>query len=120
MNFDAWEVFYNMNLKDLRVGTWIFNNDKEGRLFFKPDHVVAKAVYGLSIYIPNDVDEKASILANDTVIKEGDIVVIGSIEKIYADFFRGGVLHLSGFRPVGKEDEAYLMQKMSRSTVQDS
>jgi hypothetical protein len=109
-----------MKLKDLRVGTWIVNNDKEGQLFFKPDHVVAKTVYGLSIYIPNDIDEKASIVAHDTVVKEGDIVFIGSIEKIYDNFFGGGVLHLSGFRPVGKEDEAYLMNKMSRSTVHDS
>lgn len=109
-----------MKLKDLRVGTWIVNKDIEGQLFFRPDHMIAKTVYGLSIYIPNDVDEEASIVAHDTVVKEGDIVFIGSIEKIYADFFGGGVQHLSGFRPVGKKDEAYLMNKMSRSPVQDS
>ncbi len=109
-----------MKLKDLRVGTWIVNNDKEGQLFFRPDNVVAKTVYGLSIYIPNDIDEKASIVAHDTVVKEGDIVFIGSIEKIYDNLFGGGVLHLSGFRPVGKEDEVYLIKKMGRSTVRDS
>jgi hypothetical protein len=110
-----------MKLKDLRIGEWVVNKDIEGVLFFRPERVADKAVFGFSIYIPNDIDAMTSIKEQNTVVKEGELVFAGSIEKIFIGLASQApsVLKLSRFKPLGKEDEAYLLSKMSKSSVQD-
>jgi hypothetical protein len=110
-----------MKLKDLRIGEWVVNKDIAGLLFFRPERVADKTVFGFSIYIPNEIDAMASIEQQNTVVKEGELVFVGSIEKIYIGLASQApsVLKLSRFKPLGKDDEAYLLSEMSKSSVQD-